>query len=211
MATLKTKFDLGAEVWKVHSDREEIKLPCRFCRGQGWLPVEGAGGASESVKCPRCGVKSTVTLGTWPVWRVETSPLKIGMIQLRVVDRSRFRESSSEPLTNGDPERVIAEDEENYMAWSSGVGSGTIHYVEDLFASREEAEEEAEQRTERARAGEDPGGRKERTARWWPSAQQVQIAAGFLDHRDVYEHDAAHVALAEAIVEVAARRERESR
>jgi hypothetical protein len=213
MAMLATKFDLGDTVWKISGDREEIKLPCRFCRGQGWLRVEGANEQSTQVKCPECGTNATVTLGTWPVWRVDYgSPLKIGQIQLRVYDRTGIdngkRADNRNPASIG---KMHETDEEGYMAWSTGVGSGTVHHAEDLFATKEEAEEEAALRTERARAGEDPGGRPDRWRKWWPDQEQVRVAAGFLDHRDVYEHDAAHVALAEAIVEVGAKKERERR
>jgi hypothetical protein len=212
MGTLTTKFSLGDQVWTIHSSHEEIKLPCRFCRGQGWLPVEGANEAQRSVKCPECGGSALIRLGSWPEWRAEPDPLTIGQIQLRVYDRAGV--DNGQRADNLNPARVAAlheDDEEGYMAWSTGVGSGTVHHAEDLFASKEEAVEEAERRTERARAGEDPGGRKDRWRKWWPDQEQVRVAAGFLDHRDIYEHDAAHVALAEAIVEVGAKRERERR
>lgn len=210
MATLTTKFSLGDQVWKIYCDRETIKLPCRDCLGTGWVRAQLAGDRTEKVRCPRHtsgNGMATVHLGTWPEWRVG-APLVIGMIQLRVVDRSRHKEDSHRPLTNRDPDRVMAEDAENYMAWESGIGTGTIHYAEDLFGTPEEAEEEAERRTALARAGEQSGGRRGRGRVWWPTVEQIRIAAGFLDHRDIYEHDGGHVALAEAIIAVAAKRER---
>lgn len=206
VTTLTTKFSFGDQVWRVYPTTEAIKLPCRFCRGRGFLAVEGANEESRSVKCPECGVNATVTLGSWPEWRVGDGPLQIGMIELRIIDRTGG--DNGHHADNMNPARAAESAyEENYMAWSTGVGSGTLYHVEDLFASREEASEEAEQRTERARAGEDPGGRKDRYQQWWPNPEQVRAAAGFLDHRDIYEHDAAHVALAQAIVAVAAQRE----
>jgi hypothetical protein len=205
MSTLTTKFSLGQWVWKVYPSTEDIEVPCRLCRGRGWLHAKGANNESCSVKCPSCGVNATVRLGTWPEWRVVSEPLQIAMIRLEVFDRTG--DDNGERADNRNPARVSCthgvEDRESYMAWSTGVGSGTLHSVEDLFASCEEAEEEATQRTKRARAGEDPGGRNTRP--WWPTAEQVRGAQGFLDHRDVYEHNAAHVALAQVIIEVAAK------
>jgi hypothetical protein len=40
-------------------------------------------------------------------------------------------------------------DTETYMFWETGVGSGTVHNVEDMFASREEAEEECIKRNKK--------------------------------------------------------------
>lgn len=207
MATLTTKFSLGDRVWKVHQTTEEIRLPCRTCRGHVYIEGKAANGELCMVKCPNCGVNATVRLGTWPEWKVAPGPLQIGMIQLTVLDRTGAdNENRADNLNPARAGRMCVVDGENYMAWSTGVGSGTVHYVEDLFASREKAEEEAFARTARARAGEEPGGRKDRQSQWWPSAEQVRVAAGFLDHRDCYEHDASHIALAKVIVEVAARR-----
>jgi hypothetical protein len=211
MSVLTTKFSLGDQVWKIQPTTEMIKLPCRFCHGRGWLDAKGANEESRLVKCPECDINATVTLGSWPQWRVEPEALRIGMIGLKVFDRKG--EDNHHRADNMNPARVLRDhesDEETYMCWETGIGSGSVHYVEDLFATPEEAEEEAEQRTERARAGEAPGGRKDRWAQWWPDAQQVRVAAGFLDHREIYEHDAGHIALAQAILEVAARRKAQS-
>ena len=206
MATLATKFNLGDQVWKVYPTTEQLELPCRFCRGGGWVKAKGANEETCQVKCPECGVNAAVTLGSWPEWRVEHRPLRIGLIRLQVADTGTDNGHSADNMNPARAERVGGENREEYMCWSTGVGSGTVHHVEDLFARREEAEEEAKRRTERARKGEDPGGRKDRWGKWWPTVEQVRVAAGFLDHRDIYEHNAGHVALAQAIVEVAASR-----
>lgn len=205
MATITTKFSLGDLVWKIAPSTERIKLPCRFCRGRGWLDTKGANDESRPVKCPECDVNATVTLGSWPVWRVESEQLRIGMIQVKLVGTGPDNGESADNRNPARAGRVGGTDAEDYMCWSTGVGSGSVHHVEDLFSNPEEAKDEAEARTERARAGEKPGGR-DQWRQWWPDAEQVRVATGFLDHRDIYEHDAGHVALAEAIVEVAQRR-----
>lgn len=195
MSVITTKFDLGQEVFRVSHDHEVIELPCRFCRGRGWLDTAGANGERRSLKCPDCSTQATVRLGSWPRYYADPKPLTIGLITVRVFGDAPLDYAGSSEL----------KDEEGYMAWSTGVGSGTVHRAEDLFATLEEAEAEAEERTERARAGEAIGtGSWQR--QWWPSAEQVRIAAGFLDHRDVYEHNAAHIVLAEQILAVDAAR-----
>lgn len=186
MAILKTKFDLGDLAWHLTRDTENLVLPCRFCRGSKWLPVEGPAGASRSVPCPECKGGGSVSLGTWPEWRVEGPQLQIGRIEVRVYDHTVERPEHSVPI----------EDEESYMAVSTGLGSGSVYRVADLFADREEAEEEAVSRTDRVRRGEKIGN----WTQWWPDVQMVSVAKGFLDHRDIYEHNAGHLLLAEAIV-----------
>ncbi|HEY3434050.1 MAG TPA: hypothetical protein VGK43_02680 [Solirubrobacterales bacterium] len=198
MATITTKFSLGEQVWRIHDDTEDIRLPCLDCRGTGSVTAKLAGDREEQVRCPRHtsgNGMATIQLGTWPVWRAIRDPLKIGQIQVRIYDHSGV--DNGNRFDNLNPARMRFEDEEGYMAWESGVGSGTVHRADDLFDSLEAAEEEAERRTELARRGESPG---PRIKTWAPSIEQVRIAGGFLDHRDVYEHNAAHVVLAEEIV-----------
>jgi len=214
MASFTTKFDLGDSVYRVHYDTTEIRLPCRYCHGTGQVTATLADDSTEQIRCPRHtsgNGMATVQLGSWPEWRADPTPLVIGQIQLRVTDRSA---SASRPERmsigeNMDPRsRMIAntEDEEGYMAWATGVGSGSVYKAADLFADLDEAEEEAERRTELSRAGEPVPGSNYGT--WKPTIEQVRIAGGFLDHRNLYEHDAGHVLLAEAIVAVAAKQER---
>lgn len=186
MAILTTKFDLGDLAWHLTRDTENLMLPCKFCRGSKWVQVEGAGDRSSSVKCPECNAEGKVDLGTWPQWRVEDFKLTIGKIEVVVYDHTVERPEHSVEVRNA----------EKYMAVSTGLGSGSVYSAEDLFADREDAQEEADSRTQRSRAGEKLGP----WTTWWPSVQQVGIAKGFLDHRDVYEHNAGHVLLAEAIV-----------
>jgi hypothetical protein len=190
MAKLSTKFDLGDLVWKIDRSNEVLTVPCRFCRGERWLRVESEGGdASKGVPCPECKGAGKVDLGTWPVWKVYTGQMRIGKIEVVLYDHTVERGEHAVPIR----------DAEKYMAVETGLGSGSVHDAEDLFADRDLAEKEAEARTERTRRGEKIGP----WTAWWPSVQQVGVAQGFLDHRDVYEYNQGHVLLAEAIVAAA--------
>jgi hypothetical protein len=191
MATFKTKFDLGDKVWKLERSTESLMLPCRFCRGSKWLPVEGAGEQSKSVQCPECRGHGSIELGTWPEWKVSGGQLQIGKIEVVVYDHTVERGEHA----------VSIEDAEKYMAVETGLGSGSVHSADDLFADREEAEVAAAARTARTRAGEKVGP----WTQWWPESRLIGAAKGFLDHVDVYEHNAGHILLAEAIVAAGAR------
>src|ERR1039458_7207669 len=88
MATITTKFSLGDEVWKIVYATETIKLPCRFCRGEGWLNAKGANEESRWVKCPECDQNAIKVLGSWPEWQVDSTPLQIGQNQPKSYDRT---------------------------------------------------------------------------------------------------------------------------
>lgn len=206
MTTIKTKFDLGSQVWRIYSDTETIRLPCQFCRGKGWVRAEGAGEQVEQVQCPRhSSMAATVGLGSWPEWKVVETEMIIGSVEVRYFDHSQEREGDDGRRTgkSNRDNRWVREDEEKYMCWATGVGSGSVFRVDELFEDPEIAAEEAERRTRVARLGDVPAAG---LRPWKPSYEQVGIAQGFLDHRDVYEHDAGHILLAEELVRVGNKR-----
>jgi hypothetical protein len=191
MATLTTKFDLGQRVWKLRRTEEAVSLPCRFCRGNGWLPVTGGADEIDTVKCPRCYGKHVVKLAGIPQWEVDIRELVIGRIELRIHDNTSSRQPSGGG-DNYDPQRH-REDEETYMCWETGIGTGAVYgrsAGSEVYGSEEEAREAADERNEGALDG----------TTWKPTAEELAIALGFLDHHDVYVHDSSHIALARQLV-----------
>jgi hypothetical protein len=192
-----TKFALGQQVWKLSEDRggNAFELPCRFCRGRGSFTVTGAGESTGIVDCPECrghrhdgvggglGRPATIRFGRVPRWRA-TGPLTIGSIEVKVTDRERANAEHGNQWVDRDGER--------YMCWETGVGSGSVYGDSvAIFATQQEAEDEAERKTEAALAGDG----------WTPSHEELRVATSFLDHRDVYEHEPEHVETAERIIE----------
>jgi hypothetical protein len=123
---IETKFDLGQAVWLVKRFPKQTTIPCPGCNGLGdVLLVDGTSG-----RCPKCYGYKTAVERAPADWHV-TGPMTIGNVRV-----SLFQ-------VRGDNE-----DERVYMCHETGVGSGTLWREPDLFATREEAEEEAGKRRE---------------------------------------------------------------
>lgn len=204
--TIKTRFSLGERVWKLSQDRATFELPCVFCRGTGRFKVTGAAERQRDVDCPECrgyrhdgiggglGRPAVIRFGAAPTWSVSTAELTIGMIEARRFDHSQERpEQQHREKSNRDPSWQ-REDEDRYMCWETGVGGGSVYggssSNSDIFGSEEEAAAEADRRSAAALAGDG----------WKPSADEFRVATGFLDHRDVYEHEPEHIETAEQII-----------
>ncbi len=182
---ISSTFDLGQKVWTVYRTSDTIKLPCGFCRGAGRLSVEGPSGSREYVDCPKCKGRREIALATMPQWAASEQPLVIGQVRVEITDSPG--DGKHGPTSNYGPAHGR---EERYMCVETGIGSGTLHDVAKLWRSLIEAQDAAENMNLAIREGRD----------WKPSHWDVAAATGFLDHRDVYEHEPEHVELAEQIV-----------
>jgi len=81
---------------------------------------------------------------------VEEEPLTIGKITIEHTE-SRGR-PGEETFDNYMPQN---ERRESYMADETGIGTGTIHTLDRIFATREEAQTEADRRNATEPDGED--------------------------------------------------------
>ena len=127
---IETKYSLGDKVWKINQAMPKVWEPCTFCDGherpQSALadPTEIVGLDGKKRRCPEC-----VGLGghhqrhklAWDV----TGKLTIGLVEYR------FRKE---------------ETKESYMCIETGIGGGSIHYVDTLYPSEKEAQAECDER-----------------------------------------------------------------
>lgn len=141
---IETKFDLGQTVYKISQRCEPYRDTCERCNGEG----EFAAAKGEPIRCPDCGYavlhgheKGTVQKFREEAWLVECA-LTIGKIQAE-----RYS------TTGGDPDSTFCnmkpgthDDKTGYMCWETGVGSGSVHYEDTIFATKEEAQEECDRR-----------------------------------------------------------------
>jgi hypothetical protein len=118
---IETKFDLGQKVWKIRRERRKEWEPCAFCGGEGRI----TGKNNKDRYCPACIGHRGKDIYKDMAWSVVEESMTVGEVKIR---RSLRKES----------------DEEQYMCWETGVGSGTLHDADDLFASFDKAETEAE-------------------------------------------------------------------
>ena len=122
MSVITTKFGIGDVVWEVWNGTKEIISPCSFCAGEG--DVSGADGERKS--CPSCYGRRKHTTWEPETWRV-VRKLTIGEVRVRASIND-------------------VDDEETYMAVETGIGSGSIHNVSNLYATEAEADATCKER-----------------------------------------------------------------
>lgn len=123
--TLHTKFAIGDRVWRAWTNTERRQHPCPDCMGsREWRAISPAGG-EYTFCCPRCGggyrSNDEASLD-YTAYTPSVSQLTIGSV--------RIDTNEDKPVT--------------YMCVETGVGSGSIYYEKDLFATKEDAEAAAE-------------------------------------------------------------------
>jgi hypothetical protein len=117
MATIVTKFDIGDKVWHPSVTTKQEKHPCPDCLGtRKWQAISPAG-RGYIVECPRC---STTYLSNRDLSLSYATAT--GSVHQMTIGQVRF------------------EDGPRYMCHETGVGSGSVYYETDLFATKEEAE-----------------------------------------------------------------------
>ncbi len=115
-----TKFGLQDKVFLIHNTKPVTWIPCTICDSVGKITVK-----RRKYKCPECyGYKGHKEWGKEYAWAILGS-VTIGQVELRITREERS---------------------ERYMTCEYGVGSGSVFNVEDLFATKEEAEQECAKR-----------------------------------------------------------------
>lgn len=127
---IEVKYRLGDKVWKIRQDMPKVWERCTFCEGNEFEPslfddpteIIGIDGATR--RCPECFGAGGHYRRQKLAWGV-TGELTIGQIG--------YRYSAKET-------------EESYMCTETGVGGGSIHYVDTLYPSEKEAQAECDKR-----------------------------------------------------------------
>lgn len=125
-----TTFDLGQTVYGIANTSVAVWVPCEFCDAQG--TIVGANGKARS--CPECFTRQGHEVRQPTAWRVQGA-FTVGQVRVEV---TRSRGLDGEELF--DNFKAQEGRKESYMLIETGVGSGTVHRVASLFATRDEAE-----------------------------------------------------------------------
>lgn len=137
-----TKFSCGDEVWSIQDQKERKFIGCKFCGGTRIVFFRTPGKRVETEgECPKChgGGGEYTWLPT--KWHVSTSILTIG--EVRVEHRCQDPNSYGDPIFNNcGPQKEKYK--ESYMCRETGIGSGSVHYVESLWATVTEARAECD-------------------------------------------------------------------
>jgi len=134
-----TKFDLGAVVHLIRQGRREEWVVCVFCNGEGMI----AGANGDYGNCPKCYGRKGHTEYHETKWFIEER-LTLGQVSVTI----QTRNTDGEPSIYTNYGKRAGSRTENYMAYETGIGSGSIYYAPDLFATTEDAEAECERRNE---------------------------------------------------------------
>lgn len=120
----KTKFELGQRVWGLSRQSKNTFAECQSCV-YGKIRLRD----NKELPCPTCNGSGLLTTGTRNYWTVGLSKLTVGQFQII------FPASEHHP-----------KDRERVMCHETGVGSGTLHSVDDLYESMELAQVECDRR-----------------------------------------------------------------
>ena len=137
-----SKFNPNDKVYKISHSRKSTWKTCDFCGGTG-----GITGKNLSLKsCPVCYGREGEMVYKDLKWIIEPVPLTIGQIRIEFTPKST--ENLSDMFDN-----YKAQDEnyiESYMCYESGIGTGRIYYLKDLFPSISAAQDECDKRNSSA-------------------------------------------------------------
>ena len=125
MSALFAKYGIGDEVWKLRTYHDRVGTNCAVCGGSGEVGVVGHDDLHAN--CPVRDCQRGRVLPASETLYADIRLLTIGRIQVTV---EAHEPDGIRPLTT----------EVGYMAWETGVGSGTNHREGDLYDSRADAE-----------------------------------------------------------------------
>ena len=134
---IETKFSLNEKVYFIERTIKTVFKKCPACDGEGKVSFKD----KVSRKCPLCygdkGSHENVGLS----WHV-AEELTIG--QVRYETTSIEQDGMFCNVGHYNPSKTTHKVE--YMAYETGIGSGTVWKEEELFKTKEEAQQEADKR-----------------------------------------------------------------
>ena len=142
---IETKFELGQRVCRIIKKRKAIRIPCPECGGVSEITTPAGG----KLICRKCDMatyhgheKGTVSSYEESAWLVFGG----GTIGRVTVERYDYNGGNPDSKFGNFAPPEPGSDKEEYMLWETGVGSGTLYYAKDLFATKEEAQAECDKR-----------------------------------------------------------------
>ena len=123
---IKTKYNLGEQVYPIRLGRHSEHIKCKICEGKGEVTINNT---EKIISCPECYGQGGRTVWLNDKWGVCVGSIGyIGKISVEIYDKA-YEEGKREY---------------RYMLDSTGVGGGTLWKEDMLFTTKEEAEKECE-------------------------------------------------------------------
>lgn len=110
-----TKFSIGNTVWLIRQSKKSRFDPCPTCLGEG----EVVGADQRGVWCRFCSGSGRVHVEWYDEWDV-VGALTIGLVRYEAAYDGKI--------------------EESYMAHETGVHSGSVYRIRDLFPTKTKAQ-----------------------------------------------------------------------
>ena len=135
-----SKFNFWDRPHTITNTKKKDVRSCNFCGGKGRI----FGINKEPRSCPECYGRRVEHYWIDEGWRVD-GQRTVGEIRIRHRCKSNGQDPNSIFGNYGPQEE---EYEEEYMCLETGIGSGSIHKVESLWATKEEAQAECDRLNE---------------------------------------------------------------
>lgn len=120
MTTFTTKYSIGDKVFYAGTNTEQKLHPCPDCLGSRVWEALSPAGDKFKLPCPRCAASYMSNDG----------------LSLKYTAHIGYVKS----LTIGSIQTDTERNEIHYMAYETGIGSGSVHRESSLFATEEEAQ-----------------------------------------------------------------------
>jgi len=134
-----TKYNFGDKVWNIVTTPKQLFISCGFCNGSGRI----VGKNGIFISCPECRGKGENSKWENQGWRVGNQ-LTIGEVRVEIRAEDSIGFEPDTIFANYGPQQ--AHHKENYMCRESGIGSGTLHDIDRLWPTKEEAQIECDKR-----------------------------------------------------------------
>ena len=135
-----SKYNFGDRPFEIVTTPEKVFEKCTFCGGGGRI----CGVDGTDTRCPECWGKGGKTKHINKGWRVN-GRRTVGEIRIKHRCKSNGQDPDS-MFSNYGPQEEIYEEE--YMCNETGIGSGSVHKVETLWPTEEEAQAECDRLNE---------------------------------------------------------------
>lgn len=134
---IKTKFGINDVVFLIRNQTEQYREPCAACSSRGFIVLDD----KKERRCPECYGNGEFARHRPTKWRV-IQTLTIGKITAEAVNIRKMGDFDN----YGEYEEGSTEFETKYMAYESGIGSGSVYDEENLFRTEEEAQSNCDER-----------------------------------------------------------------
>jgi len=134
---IETKFNINDKVYSIKQERRKEWQPCVVCVSKGEVML----GDKQWRPCPECYGKKGKYVYFDLEWQV-LNPVTIGKVEAEVQNITPDDEFAH--IGHFEEGKTVQQNE--YMAYETGIGSGTIWKEDILFASLEEAQTECDKR-----------------------------------------------------------------